>query len=114
MQTKVTKIWFGLSIWMLSACLGCVDLVEAANAPALLLANEFGPKFDPAKYLVSEKYDGVRAVWDGKVFLIGTGFTDEMRRRPPPVGTTITDTYRGLTNTALPRFASYLRVRENF
>ena len=31
---------------------------------------------------------------DGKVFLIGTGFTDEVRKKPPPVGTTITYTYR--------------------
>ncbi len=51
---------------------------------------------------------------DGKVFVIGTGFTDEVRRNPPPVGTTVTYTYRGLTKTGLPRFASYLRVRENF
>ena len=51
---------------------------------------------------------------DGKQFLIGTGFTDEVRKNPPPVGTTITYTYRGLTNTGLPRFASYLRVHENF
>jgi len=51
---------------------------------------------------------------DGKRFLIGTGFTDQTRKSPPPVGTTITYTYRGLTNTGLPRFASYLRVREEF
>lgn len=51
---------------------------------------------------------------DGKRFLIGTGFTDEARKNPPPVGTTVTYTYRGLTNTGLPRFASYLRVREEF
>lgn len=51
---------------------------------------------------------------DGKVFLIGTGFTDEVRKNPPPVGATVTYTYRGLTKTGLPRFASYLRVRENF
>ena len=51
---------------------------------------------------------------DGKFFLIGTGFTDEVRRHPPAIGTTITYTYRGLTNTGLPRFASYLRVREEF
>jgi DNA ligase-1 len=51
---------------------------------------------------------------DGKVFLIGTGFADEVRKKPPPVGTTVTYTYRGLTKTGLPRFASYLRVRENF
>jgi DNA ligase-1 len=51
---------------------------------------------------------------DGKQFLIGTGFTDETRKNPPLVGTTITYTYRGLTEAGLPRFASYLRVRENF
>ncbi len=51
---------------------------------------------------------------EGKTFVIGTGFTDEVRKHPPPVGATITYTYRGLTATGLPRFASYLRVRENF
>ena len=51
---------------------------------------------------------------DGKRFTIGTGFSDVVRRNPPPLGTTITYTYRGLTNTGLPRFASYLRVRDAF
>ena len=51
---------------------------------------------------------------DGKRFSIGTGFSDVVRKNPPPLGTTITYTYRGLTRTGLPRFASYLRVRENF
>ena len=50
---------------------------------------------------------------EGKVFQIGTGFSDAVRKNPPPVGTTITYTYRGLTKTGLPRFASYLRVRED-
>ena len=51
---------------------------------------------------------------DGKKFLIGTGFSDIVRKNPPPLGTTVTYTYRGLTQTGLPRFASYFRVRENF
>jgi len=51
---------------------------------------------------------------DGKIFQIGTGFNDVIRKNPPPVGTMITYTYRGLTKTGLPRFASYLRVREEF
>ena len=51
---------------------------------------------------------------EGKVFLLGTGFTDEARKNPPLVGATVTYTYRGITKTGLPRFASYLRVRENF
>ncbi|HQR34356.1 MAG TPA: DNA ligase [Blastocatellia bacterium] len=51
---------------------------------------------------------------DGKRFQIGTGFTDAVRANPPAVGTLITFTYRGLTKNGLPRFASYLRVREKF
>jgi DNA ligase-1 len=51
---------------------------------------------------------------NGKRFILGTGFSDAMRRTPPPIGTLITYTYRGLTRTGLPRFASYLRVREEF
>lgn len=50
----------------------------------------------------------------GKKFMIGTGFTDAARQHPPSVGTTITYTYRGFSKTGLPRFASYLRVREEF
>ena len=51
---------------------------------------------------------------DGKIFQIGTGFNDVIRKNPPPVGTMITYTYRGLTKTGLPLFASCLRVREEF
>lgn len=51
---------------------------------------------------------------DGKRFQIGTGFTDAVRANPPAIGTLVTYTYRGLTANGLPRFASYLRVRENF
>jgi DNA ligase 1 len=51
---------------------------------------------------------------DGRRFNIGTGFSDEVRKNPPPVGALITYTYPSLTKTGLPRFASYLRVRENF
>lgn len=50
---------------------------------------------------------------DGKQFVIGTGFTDAVRKDPPAVGTVVTYTYRGLTKNGLPRFASYLRVRNN-
>ena len=50
----------------------------------------------------------------GKRFNIGTGFSDAVRKNPPAVGTTITYTHRGLTKKGTPRFASYLRVREEF
>ncbi len=48
---------------------------------------------------------------DGKRFKIGTGFSDEQRRNPPPVGATITYQYRGMSRKGIPRFASFLRIR---
>ncbi len=53
----------------------------------------------------------VRTV-DGTVFFIGTGFSDALRENPPPVGAWITFTHRGLTERGVPRFASYLRLRQ--
>ena len=49
---------------------------------------------------------------DGRVFSIGTGFTDAQRRNPPVIGAEVTYLYSGLTNKGLPRFASFLRIRE--
>lgn len=50
---------------------------------------------------------------DGRQFRIGSGFTDEDRASPPDPGTTITFKYYGLTATGLPRFASFLRIRND-
>ena len=49
---------------------------------------------------------------DGREFSLGTGFTDKQRSNPPPIGTTVTYRYRDLTNTGMPRFASFMRVRQ--
>ena len=49
---------------------------------------------------------------DGREFSLGTGFTDTQRRDPPPIGATVTYRYHDLTRHGLPRFASFLRVRE--
>lgn len=48
---------------------------------------------------------------DRKQFKIGTGFSDDERKNPPPIGATITYKYFGLTNTGKPRFASFMRIR---
>lgn len=50
---------------------------------------------------------------EGKTFLLGTGFSDAQRQNPPPIGARVTYRYRELTRTGLPRFASFLRVRED-
>jgi DNA ligase-1 len=49
---------------------------------------------------------------DGREFRLGTGFTDAQRRNPPPLGATVTYRYRELTPNGLPRFASFLRIRQ--
>jgi DNA ligase-1 len=49
----------------------------------------------------------------GQRFWIGTGFSDEMRRHPPPIGSMVTYTYRERTPAGVPRFASFSRRRES-
>jgi DNA ligase-1 len=51
---------------------------------------------------------------NGIQFAVGTGFTDQERENPPPVGSTITFKYYGFHESGIPRFASFLRVREAF
>ena len=50
---------------------------------------------------------------DGIVFRLGTGFSDAQRDNPPPVGSLVTYTYRDVTPSGKPRFASFLRVRDD-
>lgn len=50
---------------------------------------------------------------DGRHFRIGTGFTDAQRAAPPPVGAWLTYRYSGLTSKGLPRFARFMRMRED-
>lgn len=51
----------------------------------------------------------VRTV-DGQQFRLGTGLSDEERKNPPAIGTLVTYTFRDVTSTGKPRFASYLRL----
>lgn len=43
------------------------------STPPLQLAIDAAPDVDPAGYLVSEKYDGVRALWDGQQLRFRSG-----------------------------------------
>jgi len=45
----------------------------------------------------------------GKLFKIGTGFTDKEREDPPKIGATVTYKFQELTNDGIPRFPVYLR-----
>jgi DNA ligase-1 len=49
---------------------------------------------------------------DGTRFAVGTGFSDAERANPPPVGSLITFRYQELTEAGVPRFPSFVGVRE--
>jgi DNA ligase-1 len=49
----------------------------------------------------------------GARFAVGTGFSDLERENPPPVGSVITFRYQELSDGGVPRFPSYLGVRND-
>lgn len=63
---------------------------SASAHHAVLLANVYRDAIDPAGYLVSEKFDGVRGVWDGQTLRFRSGrpvpapdwFTGKLPREP--------------------------------
>lgn len=48
----------------------------------------------------------------GQRFRVGSGLSDALRIAPPPIGSLITYRYRARTKSGLPRFATYLRRRD--
>ncbi len=50
---------------------------------------------------------------DGTRFSVGTGFSDAERKSPPPIGSIITFRYQELSTDGVPRFPSYVGVRED-
>ena len=51
---------------------------------------------------------------EGRRFRLGTGFTDAQREQPPAEGVWVTYRYRGLNDSGLPRFATFVRERPDF
>lgn len=49
----------------------------------------------------------------GRRFKLGSGFNDEQRQNPPVLGSTVTYRFRGLNDSGVPRFASFMRMRED-
>ncbi|HQS99580.1 MAG: DNA ligase [Hydrogenophilales bacterium 16-64-46] len=67
-----------MRVWLLClAALACCAPVRADTppAPAMLLAETYVAGIDVSRYLVSEKYDGVRAQWDGTALRFRGGST---------------------------------------
>jgi DNA ligase-1 len=67
-----------------------IDATVRAPEPAVTLAEVYAPGIDPTAYLVSEKFDGVRAYWDGRRLITRGGlvinapawFTEGLPPRP--------------------------------
>jgi len=58
-----------------AALLPCtvLSVTPDPTPPGFLLAHNYHPGSNPAAFLVSEKLDGVRAIWDGKVLRFKSG-----------------------------------------
>ena len=50
---------------------------------------------------------------DGTRFAVGTGFSDAERENPPTIGSVITFRYQELSDGGVPRFPSFVGVRED-
>lgn len=48
----------------------------------------------------------------GSRFHLGSGLSDAERANPPPLGSLVTFRHHGFTDAGIPRFASFVRVRE--
>ena len=60
--------------WLLYLFAAFTHAQEAnVTGPPLLLAHVASSDIDPGPYLISEKYDGVRAYWDGKTLRFRSG-----------------------------------------
>jgi DNA ligase len=49
---------------------------------------------------------------EGVIFFIGSGLSHEERRRPPPLQRRVTFRHQGLTESGIPRFPVFLRIRD--
>lgn len=50
---------------------------------------------------------------EGRRFRLGSGLSDAQRQEPPAMGSRVTYRYNGLTSSGLPRFARFIRVRDD-
>lgn len=61
---------------LLACCIACTPIIVVAaqpSAPPLMLASVYQADADLSDYWVSEKFDGVRAYWDGQALLTRAG-----------------------------------------
>lgn len=84
-----------------------IKLKPLYDAEATVVAHTAGKGKYTGKLgaLVVETPEGIR-------FKLGTGFSDAQRENPPKIGSLVTYTYRDFTKNGKPKFARFLRVRD--
>ena len=111
--------------WLLTLLAATAPWPAAAHAatPALPLLGVWNDTLDPARYLVSEKYDGVRGVWDGTTLRFRSGravpapawFTAQLPRVPLDgelwIGRGRFDEVSGIVRKAVPVDAEWRQLR---
>ena len=72
-QMMIRKV-LAAPLMLLFLLLTCLAFPAGASDPTkILLAKIAAKNINPAQYLVSEKFDGVRAIWDGKQLKFRSG-----------------------------------------
>lgn len=68
--------------------------------------------YRPGKGQFTGKMGAIKVKTDnGKEFFIGSGFSHLERENPPPLGCVINFRYQGYTDSGIPRFAVFKRIR---
>ncbi len=102
-------------------------MLHLANAPLTTGRSDALLKLKPLNdaeatvvgYIVGKgKYTGMTGALvvksaNGQRFNLGMGLSDAQRKSPPAIGSKVTYTYRDVTPSGKPRFASFLRVYES-
>ena len=108
---------------LLTLLAGALPWRDAVASSALQLPTVYDPAIDPAPYLVSEKYDGVRGHWDGSTLRYRSGrvvpapawFTARLPRTPLDgelwLGRGRFDELSGIVRKVVPVDAEWRQVR---
>lgn len=122
MQTLRRTLLKSLAVAALPAPSAFAKL-QTPSTPVMPLAGVYTDVVDPASYLVSEKYDGVRGVWDGRTLRFRSGrvvpapawFTARLPQEPLDgelwLGRGRFDELSGLVRKDVPVDADWRQVR---
>ncbi|NML15540.1 DNA ligase [Azohydromonas caseinilytica] len=87
-----------------------LKLKPQQDAEGVVVAQRFGAEGRMRGLLVALRL----RLPEGREFLLGSGFSEALRRDPPPLGSVVSYRHRGWSASGLPRFASFRRVEPGF